>query len=91
MDFGQSTLSGLHQGNAVLGILLGTLQTGDLGAHLLGNGKARGIVTGTVDFVAGRQLLQVLGQGGGVVCVVAVGIHSHDIILDSHSNCFLSI
>ena len=36
------------------------LQTGDLSAHLLGNSQTGGVVTGAVDLVTGRQLLQVL-------------------------------
>ena len=75
MDLGQGAFGGLHQGDAVLGVVLGLVQAGDLGAHLLGDGEARGVVTGAVDLVAGGQLLQVLGQGGGVVGVVAVGVH----------------
>ena len=76
VDLGQGALGGLHQGDAVLGVVLGLVQAGDLGAHLLGDGEARGVVTGAVDLVAGGQLLQVLGQGGGVVGVVAVGVSS---------------
>ena len=84
MDLGQGALGGLHQGDAVLGVVLGLVQAGDLGAHLLGDGEARGVVTGAVDLVAGGQLLQVLGQGGGVVGVVAVGVHRHNIVLNTH-------
>ena len=90
MDLGQGALGGLHQGDAVLGVVLGLVQAGDLGAHLLGDGEARGVVAGAVDLVAGGQLLQVLGQGGGVVGVVAVGVHRHDVMLDPHFDRFLS-
>ena len=84
MDLGEGALGGLHQGDAVLGVLLSGLQAGDLGAHLLGDGQTGGVVTGAVDLVAGGQLLQVLGQGGGVVGVVAVGVHRHNIVLNTH-------
>ena len=84
MDFLQSALSGLHQRNAVLDILTGGLQAGDLGAHLLGNSQTGGVVTGAVDLVAGGQLLQVLAQSGGVV-VVAVGVHRHDVVLNAET------
>ena len=90
VDLGQGAFGGLHQGDAVLGVVLGLVQAGDLGAHLLGDGEARGVVTGAVDLVAGGQLLQVLGQGGGVVGVVAVGVHRHDVMLDPHFDRFLS-
>ena len=84
LDFLHSALGGLHQGDAVLHVLLGGLQAGDLGPHLLGNGKTRGVVAGTVDLVAGAELLQVLAEGGGVVVVVAVGVHRHDVVLNTH-------
>ena len=84
VDLGQGALGGLHQGDAVLGVVLGLVQAGDLGAHLLGDGEAGGVVAGAVDLVAGGQLLQVLGQGGGVVGVVAVGVHRHNIVLNTH-------
>ena len=90
MDLGQGALGGLHQGDAVLGVVLGLVQAGDLGAHLLGDGQTGGVVTGAVDLVAGGQLLQVLGQGGGVVGIVAVGVHRHDVMLDPHFDRFLS-
>ena len=90
MDLGQGAFGGLHQGDAVLGVVLGLVQAGDLGAHLLGDGEAGGVVAGAVDLVAGGQLLQVLGQGGGVVGVVAVGVHRHDVMLDPHFDRFLS-
>ena len=91
MDFLQSALSGLHQRNAVLDTLAGGLQAGDLGAHLLGNSQTGGVVTGAVDLVAGGQLLQVLAQSGGVVVVVAVGVHRHDVVLNTHSSYLLMI
>ena len=92
LDFLHSALGGLHQGDAVLHVLLRGLQAGDLGPHLLGNGKTRGVVAGTVDLVAGAELLQVLAEGGGVVVVVAVGVHRHDIVLNTHMiNSFLMI
>ena len=90
VNFLQSALSGLNEGYAVLDVLVGGLQTGDLSAHLLGNSQTGGVVTGAVDLVAGGQLLQVLGQGGGVVGVVAVGVHRHDVMLDPHFDRFLS-
>ena len=91
MDLSQGALGGLYQGDTVLGVVLGLVQAGDLGAHLLGDRQTGGVVASAVDLVARGQLLQVLGQGGGIVGVVAVGVHSHYIVLDSHSNCFLSI
>ena len=86
VDLGEGALGGLHQGDTVLGVVLGLVQAGDLGAHLLGNGQTRGVVAGPVDLIAGRQLLQVLGQGAGVVGVVAVGVHRHDVVLNTHSD-----
>ncbi len=84
MDLGQRALGGLHQGDAVLGVLLGGLQPGDLSTHLLGNGQTGGIVTSAVDLVAGGELLQVLLHGVDIVGIVAVGVHGHDIVLDPH-------
>ena len=84
VDFLHGAFSGLYQGDAVLGVLLGGLQAGDLGAHLLGNGQAGGVIAGAVDLVAGRELLQVLGDGGSIDGVVAVGVHRRDVVLDSH-------
>ena len=84
LDFLHSTFSGLHQGDAVLDVLGSGVQTGDLCAHLLGNGQTGGVVTGAVDLVAGRQLLQVLGDGGGVDVVVAVGVHRRNVVLNTH-------
>ena len=85
MDLGEGALGGLYQGDTVLGVVLGLVQAGDLGAHLLGNGQTRGVVAGPVDLIAGRQLLQVLGQGAGVVGVVAVGVHRHDVVLNAET------
>ena len=84
VDLSQGALSTLHHGDTVLGVLLGHGQAGDLGAHLLRNGQTGGVVAGAVDLVAGGQLLQVLGESGGVGAVVAVGIHRHNIVLDTH-------
>ena len=84
MDLLHRSLSGLDQRSAILDVLLGGVQTGDLSTHLLRNGQTGGVVTGTVDLVAGGQLLQVLAQRGGVVVVVAVGVHRHDIVLNTH-------
>ena len=86
MDLGESTFSGLHHGNTVLGVLGRHGQAGDLGTHLLRNRQTGGVVAGAVDLVAGGQLLQVLGQGAGVVVVVAVGVHRHNVMLDSHNS-----
>ena len=91
VHFGQGALGGLYQGDTVLGVVLGLVQAGDLGAHLLGDGQTRGVVAGPVDLIAGRQLLQVLGQGAGVVGVVAVGVHRHDIVLNTHKKEILSV
>ena len=91
VDFGQGTLSGLHQGDTVLGVVLSLVQASDLGAHLLGNRQTSGVVTGAVDLVAGGQLLQVGAQGRGVVGVVAVGVHGHYVMLNPHFVCFLSL
>ena len=57
MDLGQGALSGLHQRDAVLGVVLSLVQTGNLGAHLFADGETGGVVTGAVDLVAGGQLL----------------------------------
>ncbi len=89
LNFLQSALSGLDQAGSVLGVLLSGFQTLDLGAHLLGNGQTGGIVASAVDLVAGRQLLQVLAEHGGVVVVVPVGVHGHNIVLNTHN--FLSL
>ena len=89
VDLGQSTLSGPHQGDTVLGVLLSALQTGDLGTHLLRNSQTSGVVTGAVDLVTGRQLLQVLGESGVIGVVVAVGVHSHNVVLDTHLDSLL--
>ena len=84
VNLSQGTLGGLHQGDAVLGVLLGGLQASDLSTHLLRNGQTGGIVTGAVDLVAGGELLQVLLHGGHVVGVVAVGVHRHNVVLNTH-------
>ena len=89
MHFGQGTFSGLHQRNAVLSILLSNVEARDLSTHLLGNGQTGGVVACAVDLVAGRQLLKVLGQCAGVVGVVAVGVHRHNVVLDSHTSYLL--
>ena len=81
-----SLISGLHQVDAALGVGLRLLQTGDLSAHLLGNCQTCGVVASAVDLVAGRQLLKVLAQSAGVAGVVAIGVHCHDIVLDTHKN-----
>ena len=84
VDLLGGALSGLHQGDAVLHVLLSGGQAGDLSAHLLADGQTGGVVAGAVDPVAGGQLLQVLGNGGGVVGVVAVGVHRHNVVLNTH-------
>ena len=60
VDLSQSALSGLHQGDAVLGVLLSHVQTSNLGPHLLRDSQTSGIVTGAIDFVARGQLFKVL-------------------------------
>ena len=67
MNFGQSTLSGLYQGNAVLCVLGSSLKTGNLSSHLFRNGQTSGIVACAVDLVTGGQFLQVLGNRRVVV------------------------
>ena len=80
LDLLHGALGGLHQGDTVLHVLLGGVQAGDLGTHLLGNGEACGVVASPVDLIAGAELFQVAGEGGGVVGVVAVGVHRHNIV-----------
>ena len=89
MDFGECTFSGLHEGNTVLGVFLGHIQASDLGPHLFGNGQAGGVIPGPVDFVAGRELLQVGAQGGSIIGVVPIGIYCHNIMLNTHKNFLL--
>ena len=89
MDLGQSAFGGLHQGDTVLGVVLGFIQAGDLGAHLFADGQTGSVIACPVDLVAGRQLFQVLGQGRSVVGVVAVGVHRHNIVLNTHKKIFL--
>ena len=84
MYFGQCTFSGLNEGDTVLRVLLSGFQTGDLGTHLLRNRQTSRIVASAIDLVAGRQLLEVLGQSRSVVGVVAVGVHRHDVMLNTH-------
>ena len=84
LNFLHRALSGLHQGDAVLDVLGSGVQAGDLGAHLLGNSQTGGVVAGAVDLIAGRELLQVLRQSGGVVVVVAICAHRGNIMLDPH-------
>ena len=84
LNFLHRALGGLHQGDAVLDVLAGGIQAGDLGAHLLGNGQTGGVVACAVDLVAGGQLLQVLRDGAGVDVVVAIGVHRRNIMLNSH-------
>ena len=67
----------------------GTLPDVSIVESLLG--QTGGVIAGAVDFVAGGQLLQVFAQGGGVVGVVAVGIHGHYVVLNPHFVCFLSM
>ena len=84
LDFLNGAFGGLHQGDAVLDVFLGGVQARDLGAPLLGNSQASGGVASAVNFITGRQLLQVLRQGGGVRVVVAAGIYSYNIVLNTH-------
>ncbi len=90
VNLGQCAFSGLHQVNAALSVGGGLLQTGDLRPHLLGNGQTGGVVACAVDPIAGRQLLKVLAQSAGVAGEVAIGVHGHDIVLDTH-NCYLHV
>ena len=84
LDFLHRALSGVDQRNAVLNILLGRVQTGDLGTHFLRNREASRVVASAVDLVAGAQTLKVLRQGRSVVVVVPVGVHRHNIVLNTH-------
>ena len=85
MYFGQCAFSGLHEGDTVLRVLLSSFQTGDLSTHLLGNRQASRVVASAVDLVTGRQLLEILGQSRSVVRVVAVGVHRHNVVLNTHN------
>ena len=84
MDLSQSTFSSLNQRDAVLSIVLRLTQAGNLGTHLLRNSQTSSVIASAVDLVAGRELLQVLGQSRRIGSVVTVGIHCHNIMLNTH-------
>jgi len=84
VGFSEGALCGLDQGNTVLGISDSLIQTSDLASHLLADGKACGVIAGTVDAVSGRQLLQGLSGCGVVDAQLTIGIQSGNVVVDNH-------
>src|SRR5450830_654172 len=83
-------VSGLSQGDTVVGVLDRNGLTADLAAHTSGDPQAGGVVRGAVDFQAGRQALHGGGESVGRVIQVLlnrqgsnVGVYTqrHDEIL----------
>ncbi len=61
-DFAQCALGGLHHRDAVVGVLDRHRHTAQIGRHTGADRKTRGVVLGSVDPLAGRQLLHRRGE-----------------------------
>ena len=91
VDLVEGTLSGLHERDGILRVALGLGETTDLSAHLLGDGEAGGVVGGTVDAVARRQLLHGLGGLGRGAGQLTVGVERLNVVLDTKAHDHLSL
>ena len=74
VNFRHGTLGRLHQRNTIVGILLGGLQTGNLGTHFFGNRQAGSVVARAIDSVTRGKFLQVLGNGTVVYSQVTIRV-----------------
>ncbi len=90
MHLVESTLSGLDERDAVLRIALRLVETTDLRAHLLGDGEPGGVVRGTVDAVARRQLLHRLGSLGRRAGQLTMGVERLNVVLDTKPHCLIT-
>ena len=91
VDLVEGAFRRLDQRHAVLRVALGLGEATDLGAHLLGDGQAGGVVGRAVDAVAGRQLLHRLGSLGRGARQLAVGVESLNVVLDTKAHDHLSL
>jgi len=84
VHFVERAFGGLHEGNAVRGIVAGAVKAVYLEAELIGDGKAGGVILGGIDAEARGQTL----HGGGEAAVRAahtqMGFKSGDIMADYH-------
>ena len=55
MHLGQGAFSGLHEGDGVLRVALSLVEPADLGAQLLADREAGGVIGGAVDPEAGAR------------------------------------
>ena len=91
VDLVEGAFRRLDQRHAVLRVALSLGEATDLGAHLLGDGQAGGVVGRAVDAVAGRQLLHRLGSLGRGARQLAVGVESLNVVLDTKAHDHLSL
>src|SRR5690554_7942687 len=73
------TFSGLGDGDTVVGVLDGNVQTIDLAGQTVGDLQAGGIVLGAVDLGAGSQALQGGGQVAGRSTQVTLGVQRSNV------------
>src|SRR5690554_2677571 len=71
--------SSLGDGNTVVGVLDGNVQTIDLAGQTVGDLQAGGVVLGAVDLGAGSQTLQRGGQVAGRSTQVALGVQRSNV------------
>ena len=89
VHLGHRALTSLHQRHRVLRVALSLVEATDLGAQLLADRQAGGVVGGAVDPVAGRQPLHRLGKRRARAHQVAVRVERLDVVLDPKGHCFL--
>src|SRR5690554_2528577 len=73
------TFSGLGDGDTVVGVLDGNVQTIDLAGQTVGDLQAGGVVLGAVDLGAGSQALQGGGQVAGRSTQVTLGVQRSNV------------
>ena len=86
VDLGEVPLSGLDEGDAVLGVGGRSFKTGDLRLHLLADSETCGVITSPVDPEAGGQFFQRLSNSAGVHAQLPVSVERHCISSYDHSH-----
>ena len=82
VHLGQGAFSGLHDGDAVLGVADGDLEATDLRAQALGDREAGSVVRSAVDAEAAGELLEGLGHLVLRDGQVAVRVDRRDVLVD---------
>ena len=88
MHLGHRTFRRLHEIDGVRRVCLSLLEAADLGAQLLGDRQACGVVGSIVDPIAGRQPLHRLREVGLSSGQLSVSVERFDVGLNTKGHTF---